>query len=82
VSGHDPSPAHAGGRVTPDKGFPPHHRGGVVRGQRHSSAGCGGGRGSRALSCLWQQRRREEIPCSNTDITEEKDPKGRPPERT
>jgi len=24
VSGHDPSPAHAGGRVTPDRGFPPH----------------------------------------------------------
>jgi len=24
VTGHDPSPAHAGGRVTPDRGFPPH----------------------------------------------------------
>ena len=23
VTGHDPSPAHAGGRVTPDRGFPP-----------------------------------------------------------
>jgi len=24
VTGHDPSTAHAGGRVTPDRGFPPH----------------------------------------------------------
>jgi len=24
VTGHDPSPAHAGGRVTRDRGFPPH----------------------------------------------------------
>jgi len=24
VTGHDPSPAHAGGRVIPDRGFPPH----------------------------------------------------------
>jgi len=24
VTGHDASPAHAGGRVTPDRGFPPH----------------------------------------------------------
>ena len=31
---------------------------------------------------VWQQRRREQIPRSNTDNTEEKDPKGRPPERT
>ena len=31
---------------------------------------------------LWQQRRREQIPRGNTDNTEEKDPKGRPPERT
>jgi len=26
VTGHDPSPAHAGGRVTPDRGFPPQTR--------------------------------------------------------
>jgi len=26
VTVHDPSPAHAGGRVTPDRGFPPHRR--------------------------------------------------------
>ena len=26
VTGHDPSPAHAGGRVTPDMGFPPQGR--------------------------------------------------------
>jgi len=31
---------------------------------------------------VWQQRRREQIPRGNTDNTEEKDPKGRPPERT
>jgi len=31
---------------------------------------------------LWQQRRREQIPCTNTDITKEKDPKGQPSERT
>jgi len=31
---------------------------------------------------LWQQRRREQIPRGNTENTEEKDPKGRPPERT
>jgi len=31
---------------------------------------------------VWQQRRREQIPCGNTDKIEEKDPKGRPPERT
>ena len=36
----------------------------------------------RAPPPLWQQRRREQIPRSNTDNTEEKDPKGRPPERT
>jgi len=24
VTGHDPSQAHAGGSVTPDRGFPPH----------------------------------------------------------
>jgi len=24
VSGHDPSPTHAGGHVTPDSGIPPH----------------------------------------------------------
>jgi len=24
VTGHDPSPAHAGACVTPDRGFPPH----------------------------------------------------------
>jgi len=30
----------------------------------------------------WHQRRREQIPCGNTDNTEEKDPKGRLPERT
>jgi len=31
---------------------------------------------------MWQQQRREQIPCGNTDNTEEKDPKGRPHERT
>jgi len=34
VPGHDPSPAHAGGCVTPDRGFPlhiPHLRAGVSR---------------------------------------------------
>jgi len=36
----------------------------------------------RRATLLWQQRRREQIPRSNTDNTEEKDPKGRPPERT
>jgi len=35
-----------------------------------------------APGTLWQQRRRVQIPCGNTDYTEEKDPKGRPPERT
>jgi len=36
----------------------------------------------RSTGSLWQQRRREQIPRGNTDNTEEKDPKGRPPERT
>jgi len=34
------------------------------------------------LHQVWQQRRREQIPCGNTDNTEEKDPKSPPPERT
>jgi len=34
------------------------------------------------LHQVWQQRRREKILWGNTDNTEEKDPKGRPPERT
>ena len=40
------------------------------------------GAAARSASPLWQQRRREQIPRGNTDNTEEKDPKGRPPERT
>jgi len=34
------------------------------------------------LHQVWQQRRRDQIPRGNTDNTEEKDPKGPPPERT
>ena len=34
------------------------------------------------LHQVWQQRRREQIPCSDTDSTKENDPKGRPTEET
>jgi len=53
VTGHDPSPAHAGGRVTADTGFPRQASFGLLRAsssvaqvsdlpRRHTQGACGG----------------------------------------
>jgi len=72
VSGHDPSPAYAGGRVTPERGFPPHSRAaaeaGARRRGRHPPSGpaaarpVGGSGGDAATAGVAAGRRRGPPP--------------------
>ena len=70
----------------------PWHQGGQTRGNQFTDGGKSRRKSTSHYNAVllfieaprgdWQQGWRETIPCSNTDNTEVKYPKGRPPERT